>query len=370
MSYLIGFLIMGSYACENNDSGREATGGNKTYEIITLERGSMRGEFSLPGELKPFEAVNIYPKTTGFIKSIRVDRGSKVKKNDILAEVEAPEILAELAAAEARMRAAEGELTKSHAVLATTQDRYERIKRTSATQGAVSAGDLLHIGNQLKEDSAHYAAALSRLDAAKSTLEAYRQMGEYLIIRAPFDGIITERNVHTGTFIGRQGGENGTPLFRLEMNQKLRLEIPVPENYAGMEYQKDSITFTVNTHPGKTYYSSIRRQAGSLSTQTRTQMIEADLENEDLELVGGSFAQVKLTYTKENTFTIPVSALITNMEDRFVLKVENETAERVSVRKGFEANGKVEIFGNLQKGDRILLNPSDHLQTGDRVKTR
>lgn len=133
-------------------------------------------------------------------------------------------------------------------------------------------------------------------------------------------------------------------------------------------FKGDSLNFEVNTRPGTLHKAVITRQAGGLRPQTRTEMIEADIINQDLSLLGGSFAQVNLNYQKENTFVIPTSALISNLEDRFVVRVVDNQAERVPVRRGLLVIGKVEVFGNLREGDKLLLSPPDNIQTGQPVK--
>lgn len=347
---------------DNSSQSDEAS-----YEVLTLKKSTLGGSFSLPGELKPFESVNIYPKASGFVKKVSVDRGSRVKKNEILAEIEAPEIFAEMASTKATAQAAEGEMLKAKALWETSKDQYERLQKTAQTPGAVSPGDLLRASNKMKEDSSLYVAAQSMLEASQSSLLASEQMTAYLTIKAPFEGVITERNIHTGTFISSQGSENKEPLFRLEMTQKLRLEIPVPEAYAGLDFQGDSVSFEVNTRPGSFHKAAVTRQAGGLRPQTRTEMIEADVYNEELGLLGGSYAQVSLSYHKENTFVIPSSALVTSLEDKFVVRVVNNLAERVPVRRGLVVKGNVEIFGNLQEGDQIFRDPAENIQTGQEI---
>ncbi|WP_114750418.1 efflux RND transporter periplasmic adaptor subunit [Pleomorphovibrio marinus] len=357
------------FSCGSGDSGgTTAQETEERFEVFTLKKSTLAGNFSLPGELKPFEAVNIYPKASGFVRKVNVDRGSRVKKNEVLAEIDAPEIVAEMAAAKAGSQAAEGEVLKQKALWETSKDHYERMLKTSQTPGAISQGDMLQVSNKMREDSSLYVAAQSQLEASRSLLRASEQMAAYLTIRAPFDGVITERNVHTGTFISQQGSENKEPMFRLEMTQKLRLEIPVPEAFAGLDFQGDSVNFEVNTRPGTMHKAVITRQAGGLRPQTRTEMIEADIVNQDLSLLGGSFAQVNLNYHKENTYIIPTSALVSNLEDRFVVRVVEKQAERVSVRRGLLYKDEVEVFGNLREGDQLLLSPPDNIQTGQTVQ--
>jgi membrane fusion protein, multidrug efflux system len=354
------------FSCNSSENSGEAVQEEKLYETITLQQEDLKGSISLPGELKSFESVAIYPKITGYVQSIKVDRGSKVKKGDVIVQIEAPEVMAELSAAKAKVLQAEGFAQSATSKLSTTKDQFERIQKTAQTPGTVSASDLLRIENQLQEEEANAASAQSALEAAKYQLQAAQQMANYLTIRAPFDGIVTERNVHTGTFVSAQSGDK--PMFRMEMNDVLRLEIPVPESYSGLDFGSDSLSFTLNTQSGKSFKAKVSRQSGSLQNASRTEIIEADVPNKDGSLKAGSFAQVKVNYKKEGSMMIPNAALITSMEDRFVVKVVNGEAQRVSVRKGISKDGQTEIFGDLQAGDIILKSPSETIQTGDRVR--
>ncbi|MFD2033393.1 efflux RND transporter periplasmic adaptor subunit [Belliella marina] len=361
-------FLIGLFSCGTPENTAESEQQEKIYETYHIQQSDLQGSISLPGELKPFESVAIYPKTSGYVQNVKVDRGSKVKKGDIIAQIEAPEILAELAAAKSKVLQAESEAMSSGARLSTTKDQYERIQKTSNTPGTVSASELLRLENLLKEEGANAESAKSALEAIKYQLQAAQQMANYLTIRAPFDGIVTERNVHTGTFVNHQGSE--LPMFRLEMNDMLRLEIPVPESYAGLDIGNDSLSFNLNTQPGKSHKALVSRRSGSLQNANRTEIIEADIPNKDGKLKAGSFAQVKINYNKENTILIPNEALVTSMEDRFVIKIVKGEAKRISVRKGISQNGQTEIFGDLQVGDIILKNPSETIQTGDKVRIK
>ncbi|MGY6742548.1 MAG: efflux RND transporter periplasmic adaptor subunit [Cecembia sp.] len=354
------------FSCSSSENSGESVQEEKLYETITLQQEDLKGSISLPGELRSFESVAIYPKITGYVQSIKVDRGSKVKKGEVIAQIEAPEIQAELAAAKAKVLQVEGFAQSAESKLSTTKDQFDRIQKTAQTPGTVSASDLLRIENQLKEEEAKAASAQSALEAAKYQLQAAQQMVNYLTVRAPFDGVVTERNVHTGTFVSAQVGEK--PMFLMEMNDVLRLEIPVPESYSGLDFGIDSLSFTLKAQSGKSFKAVVSRQSGSLQNASRTEIIEADVPNKDGSLKAGSFAQVKVNYKKEGSMMIPNAALITSMEDRFVVKVVNGEAQRVSVRKGISKDGQTEIFGDLQAGDIILKNPSETIQTGDRVK--
>lgn len=362
----VSLLLLVLFSCNSSEKSEESGQVEKAYEAFTIQKTDLQGSISLPGELKPFESVAIYPKITGYVQSVKVDRGSKVKKGDVIVQIEAPEVMAELAAAKSKVLQAEGFAQSSESKLSTVKDQFNRIQKTSQSPGTVSASDLLRIENQLKEEEANAKSAKSALEAARYQLQAAQQMANYLTIRAPFDGLVTERNVHTGTFVSSQAGDK--PMFRLEMNEVLRLEIPVPESYSGLDFGRDSLSFTLNSQSGKSYKAMVSRQSGSLQNASRTEIMEADVPNKDGNLKAGSFAQVKVTYKKEGSLMIPNAALVTSMEDRFVVKVVNGEAQRVSVKKGISQNGQTEISGDLQPGDTILKNPSETIQSGDRVR--
>jgi len=362
----VSLLLLVLFSC-NSSLKKEGSGQvEKSYEAFTIQKTDLQGSISLPGELKSFESVAIYPKITGYVQSVKVDRGSKVKKGDVIVQIEAPEVMAELAGSKAKVLQAEGFALSAESKLSTIKDQFNRIQKTSQTPGTVSASDLLRIENQLKEEDANAESAKSALEAARYQLQAAQQMANYLTIRAPFDGVVTERNVHTGTFVSSQAGDK--PMFRLEMNEVLRLEIPVPESYSGLDFGRDSLSFTLNSQSGKSYKAMVSRQSGSLQNASRTEIMEADVPNKDGNLKAGSFAQVKVAYKKEGSLMIPNAALVTSMEDRFVVKVVNGEAQRVSVKKGISQNGQTEIFGDLQPGDTILKSPSETIQSGDRLR--
>ncbi|MCH7410968.1 efflux RND transporter periplasmic adaptor subunit [Belliella sp. DSM 111904] len=362
---LLLFSVFLFVACNSSRNEKDAEQGRKVYETITIVSTDLQGSISLPAELKSFESVAIYAKAAGFVQQVKVDRGSKVKKGELLAQLDAPELVAKLAAAKAKVLQSEGLAQSVQSKLATIKDQLDRIQKTSQTPGTVSDADLRRVENQLKEEEAMVASSLSALEASRFELQAAEQMVSYLIIRSPFEGIVTERNIHTGTFVNHQS--SGKPLFQLEMNNVLRLEIPLPEAYSGYDLSRDSVKFTLNAQPGEEFKAMVSRQSGSLQNASRTEIIEADVPNESGKLKAGSFSQVKIPYFKPNVIMVPSSSVVTSMEDRFVVKIENGAAKRVSIKKGITQDGKVEVFGRINIGDKILKNPSDTIQDGDEI---
>ncbi|CAN5816085.1 efflux RND transporter periplasmic adaptor subunit [soil metagenome] len=336
--------------------------------VLRLQAEQPEKTVQLPGELKSYEAVNIYPNTEGFVKEVKVDRGSAVKKGQVLAVLDAPEVNAQLAEAQARLQAANAQVAEAQAAHDSNRDTYERILATSQTAGAVSANELLRHKNQMEAAASKLAAARSNHQAAKAYHQAVAELRNYLTIRAPFDGIITERNVHPGALVGKGGEQGGKPLFRLEDNRTLRLELAVPEAYAGELIQSKELTFRVNAFPGQEFKGQLSRSAGSLQTATRTEMIEMDVDNREGLLKPGMYANVRLQVSRAvPAFYVPGSAVVSSLENTFVIRVQSDTTAKVPVRKGDQVGDKVEVFGNLANGDVILERANEEIKDGERV---
>src|SRR5438034_346042 len=200
-------------------------------EVVRVSSKSVERQVKLPGELQPYLAVPIHAKIAGFVKRVDVDRGSTVKKGQLLAILEAPEMQAQIVEAESKAQAIELQRTEAAAKLAGAQSTYDRLKAASATPGVVAENDVI-----VAQKTVEAAQALARsyddsIKAAKAQAQAVRDLGQYLQIKAPFEGIITERNVHPGALVGP--GSGSTPLFRLHQITRLRLVVAVPESLVG-----------------------------------------------------------------------------------------------------------------------------------------
>jgi membrane fusion protein, multidrug efflux system len=299
-----------------------------------------------------------------------VDRGLQVKKGQVLAILDAPEVNAQLAEAQARLQAAASQVAEAEATYESGKDTYDRILATSQTAGAVSANELLRHKNQMEASASKLAASRSNHQAAKAYAQAVAELRNYLTIRAPFDGVITERNVHPGALVDKGGASGGKPMFRLEDNRTLRLELAVPEAYAGELINNKELTFRVNAFPGQEFKGQLSRSAGSLQTTTRTEMIEVDVDNQEGLLKPGMYANVRLQVSRAvPAFYVPGSAVVSSLEKTFVIRVQSDTTAKVPVRKGDMVGDRVEVFGNLANGDVILERANEEIREGERVTT-
>lgn len=309
---------------------------------------------SLPGELKPYEQVDIFPKAKGFIKNIYVDRGSKVKKGQLLAVLEAPEISQQYLSVQSDQR-------KLYEDYQFSRQAFQRLKKASLKNGAVAEIELERVRAQFRSDSAAYIAA-------KAKTSASGQLEKYLLILAPFDGTVIDRNVSVGALVGENNQE---PLFSIAQQEHLRLTVAIPEKHAHSLHTNTSVTFTVSGRPGKVYSSNLSRNSSLLNQTSRSVTTEFDIENSSRSLSGGEYAKVKLKLQRpDSTLWVPLTSLIHTQSGIFILKVDKGLVQRVPVIEGSRKDSLIEVFGAITSTDDIIKKASEELEEGSRIKSK
>ncbi len=323
----------------------------------------------LPGELLPYQEVRIFPKVTGFLKWIGVDRGSRVRKGQVLARLEAPELVAQKFEAQAKLASAEHRQVAAEAKLAADQGTYQRLKVAAATPGVISDEELEVAQKAAQADQATVVSLRAATEAARETLRSVQTLEGYLVVSAPFDGIVTKRNVHPGALIGPAGGPGQAhSMVRIEEVSHLRLVVPVPEAYAAGITVGTKVSFTVAAFPGRTFSGTVARIADSLDQQTRTMPVELDVWNPDWTLYSGMFPQVAWPVHRPGpSLFVPQSAVARTMESTFVIRVRNGQTRWVTVKTGATSDGLVEVFADLRPGDQVALRASEELRPYTRV---
>ncbi len=277
----------------------------------------------LPGELQPYEVVAVFPKVTGFVKSIRVERGSRVKAGERIAQLEAPELIAQRSEAQSKLQAAQAQLAAAEAKVASDEGTYEHLKAAAATPGVVAGNDLFVAQKALDADRAQLKAQQDNVSAAQQALQAIAQTEAYLQVKAPFDGVVTERNVHPGALVGPAGGV-AVPMLRIETLSRLRVVVPVPETYAAGVPEGSKVEFTVPAYPGRTFSGTIARIAHSVEEKTRTMPVELETANTKGELSPGTFSDVLWPVRRSYpTLFVPASSVANTLERVFVVRVRD-----------------------------------------------
>jgi membrane fusion protein (multidrug efflux system) len=325
-----------------------------TTEIFPLQKGMLSTSLQIPGELIAFQQVDIYAKENSFVKKLYVDIGSQVKTGQLLATMEAPELNSQLSGAESKLKSQE-------ALYIASKANYDRLVETSKTPGTISPNDL---DLALAKKNSDYA----QLEAAKAAYGEIAVTKNYLEIRAPFNGVISLRNVNTGAYVGPSGKGSEYPLFTLQDQKKLRLVVAVPEAYTGYLHDNDTISFTVDAFPNQQFSAQVKRLAGALDDRLRSQRIEMDVTNDNKKLLPGMVADVHIPLsTRDSTFIVPKSAIVNSQESVFVIRVVNNKAEWVDVKKGRESDGRTEIYGKLAPGDYLVNTASEEIRNGSAV---
>ena len=351
-------LISHLQACHSANSKSESNPEQVTQpavEALSLQKGKISSSLQIPGELVPYQQVDLYAKENSYVKKLLVDVGSEVKQGQLLVSLEAPELNSRLAETQSRLKSQEALYTASKA-------HYERLLETSKTPGTISQNDLEQALAKRNSDFA-------QLEAAQATYRAVVATRNYLEIRAPFNGVITTRNISPGAYVGPSGKGSEFPLLVLQEQKKLRLVVSVPEMYTGLLNQQDEVTFTVKSLPNEEFKAKVKRMAGALDSRLRAERLEMDVANNNHKLLPGMYAEVNIPLpAKDSTFVVPASAVVTSTEKIFVIKIANNKAQWVEVQKGREADEKVEIFGKLNPGDQLVAVATDEIRDGSELK--
>jgi RND family efflux transporter MFP subunit len=341
-----------------------AQGSTAAIETIKVVAQALNKTVMIPGDLTPYQGVDIRAKVSGFVESISVDRGTWVKRGQILARLSAPELRAQRAEAEAKLQAVRAQQAEAQAKMVAAQSTYDRLKAASTTPGVVAGNDLEVAERTFEAARAQVSALMNSGVAAEANVKAVSELEAYLQLTAPFDGVITERTVHPGSLVGPSSG----PMVRIEQVSRLRLTVPVPESYVGTIMNGTKVDFRVTAFPDRTFQGVIARPAHSLDMKTRSMLVELDVMNPKLTLAPGMFAEVQWPVSRpEASLVVPTTAVVRTSERQFVVRVRNGVAEWVDVRRGEVTGTVVEVFGDLREGDIVVRRGTDEIRPGTKI---
>ena len=322
----------------------------------------------LPAEIWPYLSVSLHAKVPGYVERVLVDRGSAVKEGELLINLTAPEMDAQIAEAEAKVQAAEADRVQAEAQLAAAQSTYERTQEAAKTPGAIAGNDLVLAQKQVDAAQAVVNSRQKASGAAQSAANALKVMLAYLKITAPFDGIVTDRLVHPGALVGPPADP---PLLVIQQVSRLRVVVPVPEEDVGGVIRGASVEFTVPAYPHRTYSGKIARIPEALDQKTRTMPVELDVVNRDGTLAPGMYPSVKWPVRGQGAeLWVPRTSIVTTTERTFVIRDHDGHAEWVDVKKGVTEGDLVEVLGNLKAGDMVVRRANDELREGTALQAR
>ena len=345
-----------------------AQAGPPTVEVTPVLAKRLDLTVNLPGELRPYEVVAIYSKVVGFVQWIGVDRGSHVRAGQIIVRLVAPELVSQRAEAHSKAESAQSQLAAGQAKLAGDEGTYAKLQAAAKTPGVVAGNDLLLAQKAVEADQAQVKALSDNVEAARQGLRAVSETEQYLRITAPFEGVITERNIHPGALVGPN---QSVPMLRVETLQHLRLIVPVPETYIAAVAEGSEVEFTVPAFPRQKFKGRIARISHAVDAKTRTMPVELDVNNRGGKLTPGSFSEVVWPVRRPGaSLLVPTSAIGTNLERTFVVRVRNRKTEWVDVKPGVSSGTNTEVFGDLEPGDQVAVRGTDELAPGMQVNAQ
>jgi len=334
---------------------------SQKIELAPVVSKTISRNVELPGEFQPFLSVSLHAKVPGYIERVLVDRGKRCEAGDLLVELSAPEMTAQIAEAESKVQASEADRAQAEAQLQAAQSTYERMKKAAETPGAIAGNELIQVEKLVDADKALLNSRQQASRAAEATVQSLKDLQAYLKITAPFDGVVTDRLVHPGALAG-----SGTEaLLIIQQVSHLRLVVAVPEEDVGGIARGNKVEFQVPAYPERTYSGTIARLAHALDQKTRTMPVELDVFNSDGTLSPGMYPAVKwpVRHSRPALF-VPKTSVVTTTERVFIIRDHDAHAEWVDVRKGPEDGDLIEVIGNLQPADRVVRRATDEIRDG------
>jgi RND family efflux transporter MFP subunit len=323
--------------------------------VVSPKQTAPAEEIILPGNVQPFITSPVYSRTNGYLKKWYFDIGAHVKKGQLLAVIETPEVDQQLQQARSNLSTAQANLE-----LATiTKTRYQGLLKTHAVaqQDADNA-----VGT--------YNANKAIVQADQAAVDQYAAMVSFEKLYAPFDGVITARNTDIGDLIN-SGSSTGvkTDLFHMAQPGKLRVYVNVPEEYSRGIKAGMTADLALAEFPGRTFQGNLVRTADAINMTTRTLLVEIDVANPTNTLLTGSYAEVHLKIPAQgSTFIIPVNTLIFRSEGLRVGVVKDNKVTLTTVTPGHDFGNQIEIVAGLKPEDQIIINPPDSIVTGQQVQ--
>ena len=322
----------------------------------------------VPGDAQALQTTLLYPRTNGYLKKLYVDIGDTVKDGQLLAEIDTPEIDAQLAAADANLQQARAAEQKSKDDFDLTQATYQRYESFAKTGGVTQ--------QQLDEKRSAFTSAKSTLAGAEASVMADEAEVQRLTalqgfekIYAPFAGTVNTRGYDVGALLNSGGSGGGREIFQISNTTTLRIFVDIPQSYATFIQTGQPVQFAVRNYPGKPFEGYIARTSGSINQQTRTLRVEADFPNKDGHLYPGMYGT--LSYRPERQIKylmIPSSALIYGPEGMRVAVVDDKHIARFKpITLGADLGIDIEVTHGLSDKDKVVTNPGERLTDGVEV---
>lgn len=359
--------------------------GMPVVNTVILKVQDGQNELSLPASMQAIQEAPIYARIDGYLKIRGVDIGDHLKAGTVMAEIEAPEVDQQVAQVQATLAHAEAALAQAKAAQKQADTRMQLAKVTVdrwkqlVTKGVVSKQD----GDDkqgaydgavadLDAAAANVTAAIADINAQKANLARMEQMRSFEKVVAPFDGVVTARNVDPGTLITAGSASDKRELFRMAKEGELRIFVQVPQSYSAAIHTGENAVIRVNEFQGKQFPGKIVRTSESLDPSTRTLLTEIHIPNPNHMLRPGMFSSVKFTLDRTvKSILAPAGVMLFNAAGPQVVIVRpDQKLHFQKVTPGRDYGSTIELVGGVNPGDQAVLNPTDDLSEGMKVEVK
>jgi len=371
-------VLVGAFFFVNHVKGREEAQLSATtteraaqpppVEVVEIERTAGEQNLVLPGAVHGWYASTIYARVNGYVASWVADIGDRVKKDQVLATIDTPDLDAQLEASQAQLKASDAEVKVKEANADFAKTTYERWQ--GSPRGVVS--------DQEREDKkAQYAVSIAQLNAARArvnldqaNVDRLTFLTRFKRVTAPYDGVITDRHVDIGDLVTAGSTANTSSLYGIAQSEEVRVFVDVPQ-VASAEV-KDGTPAQVMTseYPNRPFDGKVTRTSKSIDPKARTLRVEVDLPNEDLALTPGMYVQVSFHLNSTGFVQVPASALLFRASGPQVALVSDGAVKFRDVTIGRDNGNFVELASGVAPGDKVALNISNQIADGDRVTVR
>jgi RND family efflux transporter MFP subunit len=336
-------------------------------DVVIARPATVGQDLVLPGETAAWYETTIYARVNGYVAKWSVDIGDHVKKGQVLATIETPELDAELQAARAQLRASEAQVEARKAEAEFSRTTNERWR--DSPKGVVSEQERESKKADYESSEARLYAANAQVNLDKSKVDQYSALAEFKQVRAPFDGTITERKIDIGNLVTAGSGSTTTPLYRMAQTDPLRIFVDVPQSASG-ELMRPGVPAEIRATGavGGTFSGKIVRSAESINAQARTMRVEVDMPNADHLLVPGMYVNVAFKLLPRGLVEVPAAALIFRASGTQVAQVDaNEKVRFTDVMIARDNGSLVELASGVKPGDKLVLNISSQIAPGQAV---
>jgi RND family efflux transporter MFP subunit len=380
--FLLGSTLTLLFGCR--DAQEPASVANPIAPVVSASRSTLANKLTVAGVFLPYQEVELHAKVAGYIRSINVDIGDKVKEGQVLATLDVPELQAQVEGAQASVRRTQAEIARATNDVARAKANYNALHAAAVRlKQASNARPGLIAEQELDDAQAKDDAAAAQVDAAKSAYEAMLQqlgvsqaqqqqmssMVDYSRITAPFNGVITWRYADTGALIQAGTSNAGSaPVVKIAQISTLRLRLPVPESLAPYVRNSDSATIHIDAL-NRTIAGTVARSTKALDPATRSMQVEVDVTNADGSLSPGMYAEVSLNIWRSgNALVLPINAVYRdgNTQTLYLVNTQNKV-ERRNVTLGVTTANQAEILNGLRDGEQVIIANQASFQPGELV---